>query len=88
MLSDYRRDSSLSVSGGVSGSYNHPAGVAKAIKGKVKKKSFSRGWNFSTFTAHLLEQDPAIFIARSQRSLSVPKPAKQNVGQIGDHSSI
>jgi hypothetical protein len=26
------------VSAGVSGSYNHPAGVAKAIKEEVKKK--------------------------------------------------
>ena len=30
---------------------------------------------------------PAVFIASSQRSLSVPKPAKQNGGQVGDHSS-
>jgi len=30
-----------------------PAGVAKAIKGKVKKS----GWNFSTFAAHLIEQE-------------------------------
>jgi hypothetical protein len=29
----------------------------RPIKGKVKKKSFSRGWNFSTFAAHLFEQD-------------------------------
>jgi len=28
-----------------------------SIKGKVKKKHFSRGWNFSTFAAHLIEQD-------------------------------
>ena len=33
MLSNYRRDRSLLGSGGVSGSYNHPAGVAKAING-------------------------------------------------------
>jgi len=26
-------------------------------KREVKKKSFSRGWNFSTFPAHLFEQD-------------------------------
>src|SRR5215831_10489791 len=38
MLSNYRRDRSLLGSGGVSGSYNHPAGVAKAIKVEVKKK--------------------------------------------------
>jgi MFS transporter, ACS family, tartrate transporter len=31
---------------------------------------------------------PAVFIASSQRSLSVPKPAKQNGGQFGDHGSI
>jgi len=31
---------------------------------------------------------PAVFITYSQRSLSVPKPAKQNGGQFGDHSSI
>ena len=31
---------------------------------------------------------PAVFIASSQRSLSVPKPAKQNVVKFGDHSSI
>jgi hypothetical protein len=31
---------------------------------------------------------PAVFIACLRRSLSVPKPAKQNVGQIGDHGSI
>jgi len=29
----------------------------KSIKGKVKKKNFSGGWNFSTFAAHLIEQD-------------------------------
>jgi hypothetical protein len=28
-----------------------------SIKGKVKKKHFSRGWNFSTFAAHWIEQD-------------------------------
>jgi hypothetical protein len=32
--------------------------------------------------------DPAVFIASSQRSLSVPKPTKQNGGQFVDHSSI
>ena len=57
MLSNYRPGSSLSVSAGVSGSYNHPAGVAKAIKGEVKKKHFSAGWTFSCFTAHLMKQD-------------------------------
>jgi len=31
---------------------------------------------------------PAVFIASSQRSLSVPKSTKQNVVKIGDHSSI
>ena len=31
---------------------------------------------------------PAVFIASSRRSLSVPKPTKQNGGQFGDHSSI
>ena len=30
----------------------------------------------------------AVFIASSQRSLSVPKPAKQNGRQFGDHGSI
>jgi hypothetical protein len=30
----------------------------------------------------------AVFIASSQRSLSVPKPAKQRVVQCGDHGSI
>jgi hypothetical protein len=38
MLSNYRPGRSLSVSAGVSGSYNHPAGVAKAIKVEVEKK--------------------------------------------------
>ena len=28
-----------------------------SIKGKVKKKNFSRGRKFSTFAAHLIEQD-------------------------------
>jgi hypothetical protein len=28
-----------------------------SIKRKVKKKHLSRGWNFSTFAAHLIEQD-------------------------------
>ena len=31
---------------------------------------------------------PAVFIASWRRSLSVPKPTKQNGGQVGDHSSI
>src|SRR6202140_1199474 len=31
---------------------------------------------------------PAVFIASSRRSLSVPKPTKQNVVKFGDHSSI
>src|SRR5215467_8739636 len=31
---------------------------------------------------------PAVFMACSQRSLSVPKPTKQNGGQVGDHGSI
>ena len=31
--------------------------LVSSIKGKVKKKNFSRGWNFSTFAAHLIEQD-------------------------------
>ena len=30
----------------------------------------------------------AVFIASSRRSPSVPKPAKQNGGQFGDHGSI
>src|SRR5215471_3807479 len=30
----------------------------------------------------------AVFIACSQRSLTVPKPTKQNDGQVGDHGSI
>jgi hypothetical protein len=30
----------------------------------------------------------AVFIASWRRSLSVPKPTKQNGGQFGDHSSI
>jgi hypothetical protein len=47
----------VSVSAGVSGSYNHPAGVAKAIKVEVKKKHISFGWNFSCFAAHLIERD-------------------------------
>jgi hypothetical protein len=57
MLSNYRSDRSQSVSAGVSGSYNHPAGVAKAIKGEVKKKHHSSGWISSCFAAHLFEQD-------------------------------
>jgi hypothetical protein len=80
-------------------------GLICSIKGKVKKKNFSRGWNFSTFAAQLIEQDLfwspapgarlpdlwvrqlgvpllAVFIACWQRSLSVPKPAKLNVGQV------
>jgi hypothetical protein len=32
-------------------------GPVSSIKGKVKKKNFSGGWNFSTFAAHLIEQD-------------------------------
>ena len=31
---------------------------------------------------------PAVFIASSRRSLSVPKPTKQNGRPCGDHSSI
>src|ERR1700739_1609897 len=31
---------------------------------------------------------PAVFIACSQRSRSIPKPAKPNDGQVGDHGSI
>src|SRR6202035_1397087 len=31
--------------------------MRSSINGKVKKKHFSRGWNFSTFAAHLIEQD-------------------------------
>jgi hypothetical protein len=31
---------------------------------------------------------PAVSIASSQRSLTVPKPTKPNRGQVGDHSSI
>jgi len=27
------------------------------LKGGKSKKNFSRGWNFSTFAAHLVEQD-------------------------------
>jgi fatty acid-binding protein DegV len=57
MLSNYRPGRSLSVSAGVSGSYTHPAGVAKAIKGEVKKKHFSDGRSSFCFTAHLIEQD-------------------------------
>jgi len=49
MLSNYRPGSSLSVSAGVSGSYNHPAGVAKAIKGNVKKKYSAAAGCFLAF---------------------------------------
>jgi hypothetical protein len=31
--------------------------LISSIKGKVKKKNLSRGWNFSTFAAHFIEQD-------------------------------
>jgi hypothetical protein len=31
--------------------------LVSSIKGKVKKKNFSHGRNFSTFAAHLIEQD-------------------------------
>ena len=31
--------------------------LVRSIKGKVKKKNLSRGWNFSTFAAHFIEQD-------------------------------
>src|SRR6267142_2773726 len=85
--------------------------LISSIKGEVKKKHISFGWNFSCFAAHLMERDrfcssapcarlrghatpwvgfslPAVFIASWQRSLSVPKPAKQNVVKFGDHSSI
>jgi len=48
MLSNYRPGSSLSVSAGVSFSYNHPAGVAKAIKGKVKGKKLLPRLEFSS----------------------------------------
>jgi len=29
----------------------------RSIKVEVKKKHFSRGWNFSCFAAHLMERD-------------------------------
>jgi hypothetical protein len=57
-----------------------------SLKGEVKKKHNANGWSFSCFAAHLLKQErfgfslPAVFIASSQRSLSAPKPAKQNGG--------
>ena len=44
-------------SAGVSGSDNHTAGVANAIKGEVKKKQLSIGWKVSCFVAHVMEQD-------------------------------
>jgi hypothetical protein len=85
--------------------------LVSSIKGEVKKKHTSFGWNFSCFAAHLIERDrfcssapcarlrgalaqrfgfslPAVFIASWRRSLSVPKPTKQNVVKFGDHSSI
>jgi hypothetical protein len=31
--------------------------LVSSIKGKVKEKKLSRGWNFSTFAAHFIEQD-------------------------------
>ena len=52
MLSNYRPGSSLSVSAGVSGSYNHPAGVAKAIK----KKANSQGVGLFLCLAEALDQ--------------------------------
>src|ERR1700683_1971427 len=85
--------------------------LISSIKGEVKKKHLSFGWNFSCFSAPLIERDLccpsapcarlqghatprlgfsllAVFIASWRRSLSVPKPTKQNVVQCGDHSSI
>jgi hypothetical protein len=32
-------------------------GLVSSIKGEVKKKHISFGWNFSCFAAHLIEQD-------------------------------
>jgi len=66
MLSNYRPGSSLSVSAGVSGSYNHPAGVAKAIKVEVKKKHISFGWNFSCC---LVRSHPAAFRLRFEEEM-------------------
>jgi hypothetical protein len=37
--------------------FGSPRGLVSSIKGKVKEKNLSRGWNFSTFAAHLIEQD-------------------------------
>jgi len=34
-----------------------------SIKGKVKKKHFSRSWNFSTFAARVIERDVLAFRA-------------------------
>jgi hypothetical protein len=31
--------------------------LISSIKGEVKKKHFSAGWNFSCFSAHWMEQD-------------------------------
>ena len=85
--------------------------LVSSIKVEVKKKHISVGWNFSYFSAHLIERDVlcstapcarlpgrlaqrfgfsllAVFIASWRRSLSVPKPAKQNGRPCGDHSSI
>jgi hypothetical protein len=41
-----------------------------------------------TVTQRLGFSLPAVFIASSQGSLSVPKPTKQNVVKFGDHGSI
>jgi hypothetical protein len=41
--------------------------LINSIKRKVKKKHFSRGWNVSTFAAHLIEKDlfwPSAPVAR------------------------
>ena len=44
--------------------------------------------NFRTMCSVAGHVGPAVFIASSQQSLSVPKPAKQNAVKCGDNGSI
>ena len=37
--------------------FGSPRGLVSSIKGEVKKKHISLGWNFSCFSAHLIERD-------------------------------
>jgi hypothetical protein len=51
------RQFTVTDSAGVSGSDNHPAGAANAIKEEVKKKHFCYGRSFSCFPAPVNERE-------------------------------